>query len=157
MTELLVAVPCGGAKIWDKEPLHGSTPARDAYVGPPFKVNRQYAERFGDRWLILSAKYGFVWPEEPIPGPYNVTFNDPATRPVSIDVLRQQVKSIGLERYGVVIGLGGKHYRNALLQAFAGTGVGLEFPFAGLPIGKAMRATLAAIRAGQPLGVSAGR
>jgi len=37
-------------------------------------VNREYAEHFGDRWVILSAKYGFLNPEDTIEGTYNVTF-----------------------------------------------------------------------------------
>jgi hypothetical protein len=43
-------------------------------MGTPFKVNREYAQRFGDSWVALSAKYGFLWLDDPISGPYNVTF-----------------------------------------------------------------------------------
>jgi hypothetical protein len=48
---------------------------------------------------------------------------------------------MGLDRYGEVIGLGGKEYRAAMKAAFESTNVRLSFPFAGLPIGKAMAAT----------------
>ena len=41
----------------------------------------------------------------------------------------------------MVIGLGGKEYRAALEEAFAGTSANLRFPFSGLPIGKAMEVT----------------
>jgi len=44
---VLVIVPCGKAKAWDRTPQVGAVPARDAYVGGPFKANRDYAERFG--------------------------------------------------------------------------------------------------------------
>ena len=47
----------------------------------------------------------------------------------------------GLDRYGEVIGLGGKEYRAAIKAAFDGMAVTLTFPLAGLPIGKAMSAT----------------
>ncbi len=40
----------------DKNPDIGTSPAKDAYVGSPFKVNRKYAECFGNEWVILSAK-----------------------------------------------------------------------------------------------------
>ena len=56
----LVIVPCGKSKIWDRDPDAGPTAARAAYVGSPFKVNREYAETFGEAWVILSAKYGFL-------------------------------------------------------------------------------------------------
>ena len=63
MDDLLVIAPCSQGKVWDKSPDHGPTPARDAYTGSPFKVNRQYAEHFGAEWIILSAKYGFIGPD----------------------------------------------------------------------------------------------
>ena len=53
-------VSCDKRKIWNKHPIAGPTPASDAYIGSPFIVNRRYAERFSDEWVVLSAKYGFV-------------------------------------------------------------------------------------------------
>lgn len=44
---VLVVVPCGRSKIWDRNPDLGSI-AAEAYTGTPFRLNRQYAERFGD-------------------------------------------------------------------------------------------------------------
>jgi hypothetical protein len=136
----LVIVPCGRSKIWNKHPDAGSCVARDAYVGSPFKVNRKYAECVGDQWVILSAKYGFIAPNFVLPGPYEVTFKRKASGPVSHDVLRLQVSELRLDQYSDVIGLGGKEYRTAISAAFEGTGIDIHFPFAGLPIGKAMRA-----------------
>jgi hypothetical protein len=79
MGEMLVIIPCGQSKVWDDQPERGPVKARDAYTGPPFKVNRDYAEAFASRWVILSAKYGFISPDFLIPGPYNVTFKKHAT------------------------------------------------------------------------------
>jgi hypothetical protein len=70
---LLVIVPCGFKKIWDRYPDAGPTAAEDAYVGPPFKVNRKFAERAGGDWVVLSAKYGFLRPTDLVPGSYNPT------------------------------------------------------------------------------------
>ncbi len=137
---MLVIVPCGQSKVWDREPERGAVAARHAYTGAPFKVNREYAERFADRWVILSARYGFVPPDYPIPGPYNVTFKRTSTGPVGADQMRRQVKEQGLDRFDTVVGLGGKEYRAMVEDAFAGTHARLEFPFAGLPISKAMQA-----------------
>ena len=80
-------IPCGKLKIWSKNPLKGPTIAEEAYIGSPFKVNRSYAERFSDKWLILSAKYGLIAPDFIIAGNYDVTFNDPSTNPISIEEL----------------------------------------------------------------------
>ena len=151
MERLLIVVPCGQRKIWDIDPGRGPTPARDAYVGPPFKVNRNYAEKFADRWVILSAKYGFIDPNFVIPVPYNVSFKKPSTRPLSAELLRNQVRAKSLGAFQLIIGLGGKEYRHAVRNAFAGLPVSVQFPFAGLPIGKAMRATKKAIETNTPV------
>jgi hypothetical protein len=143
-----VVVPCGSAKVWDKHPAAGPVAARDAYTGGPFVVNREYAERFGSAWVILSAKYGFVRPTDEIPGPYNVTFKRASTGPVSVAVLRNQVMQMHLDDFNEVIGLGGKEYRAALTDAFAGSSASLRFPFAGLPIGKMLQATRRAVDGG---------
>jgi hypothetical protein len=145
-----VVVPCGKAKIWDKQPDPGPTPARDAYVGAPFKVNRAYAERFGDEWVILSAKYGFLRPTDLIDGPYNVTFKQPSTQPILVEALRRQVTDRRLDSFEHLIGLGGKDYRWVIEQAFARTSVKLTFPFAGASLGEALGAASRAVAAGRP-------
>src|SRR5947209_2568442 len=128
----LVIVPCGKRKIWDSSPSAGPTAARDTYTGAPFRVNRKFAERFGEAWVILSAKYRFIEPAFEIPGPYNVTFKRKKTGPISTDQLREQVRRRHLDHYATVIGLGGKEYRDAIEEAFEGTAVQLKFPFSGL-------------------------
>jgi hypothetical protein len=142
----LVVVPCGKAKIWEKYPDAGPTQACKAYVGSPFKVNRAYAERFGDRWVVLSAKYGFVDPGYVIEGPYNVTFKDRRTNPVDIATLRRQVVEHHLRDFDLILALGGKDYRRVLKDAFDPTG--LVFPFAGLQLGHALGAAKHAIASG---------
>ena len=132
MEGLLVVVPCGKDKIWRKFPNRGPTPAGEAYIGQPFVMNRAYADRFAERWVVLSAKYGFVWPEEVIPGPYNTTFKKKASGPVAITELQEQTRSKQLDRFETVVGLGGKEYRQAVADAFASTSAEIRFPFAGL-------------------------
>lgn len=144
----LVIVPCGKSKIWDKHPNQGPTRADEAYIGNAFKLNRRYAEEFSERWVVLSAKYGFVVPEFEIPGPYEVSFKLKKTQPVDAATLKRQVKEMGLGRFQVIVGLGGVEYRNAIAAALEPFSVHLAFPFAGLPIGKMMRATKEAIETG---------
>lgn len=115
---LLVVVPCGGLKIWRRRPDAGPTPAASAYIGLLFKVNKEFAERFADTWVILSAKYGFIEPEFVIPGNYNVTFKRASTGPISTARLREQVKEKGLDRFSRVIALGGKDYVSRVRAAF---------------------------------------
>jgi len=147
----LVIVPCGYAKIWDKNPQAGPTTAKNVYVGPPFTINRKYAESLGSRWLILSAKHGFIHPDFIIPEMYDVTFLRKSSGPVTPSVLRDQVIQQGLQWSRRIIGLGGHEYRQAIVNAFERFTVEMYFPFAGLPVGKAMQATNRAIESGRPL------
>lgn len=131
MDERLVIVPCGSAKIWDKQPTMGPVAARNAYTGRPFVVNREYAERFDNAWVILSAKFGFLWPSDEIRGPYNVTFKRRSTNPVATATLREQVRDMGLDGFEEVVGLGGKEYRWAIFEAFDGYRDRRPLPFCG--------------------------
>lgn len=150
MKGVLVIVPCGQKKIWDRNPSSGPTAAKVAYTGPPFGINKTYADRFGESWVILSAKYGFIEPDFVIAGPYDITFKKRRSGPIGTTRLRGQIEEQHLERFTTVIGLGGKEYREAIELAFAGMPPELCFPFSGLPIGKAMQATKRAIASNDP-------
>ena len=64
----LVVLACSKSKIWDNGSLPGHAPvaAKDAYTGHVFRYGRQYAERNGFPFLILSAKYGLLAPDQKI-------------------------------------------------------------------------------------------
>jgi len=128
---LLVIISCGSQKIWDKLHNFGPCPAWDVYTGAPFTVNRRFAEKCADKYMILSAKFGYIEPDFVIPENYNVTFKDPSTKPVTTEVLIRQIKEKKLCRYPTVIGLGGKEYRALIHDSFAVTGKKVLFPFAG--------------------------
>jgi hypothetical protein len=131
---MLVIVPCGGA-----------------YVSTFFRANRRYAETFGDGWVILSAKYGFVRPETLIPGPYNLTFNRRATGPIGLDLVTTQAETFGLGSAGQVVVLGGRHYREVAQIVFTPLGCDLQFPFAACRgLGYMIQATQRAVASGQP-------
>lgn len=149
-TGLLVVVPCGQGKIWDRYPTAGPTPAKDVYTGAPFRVNRNYAERFASRWVILSAKYGFIDPDFVIPESYNLTFKRRDPGLVSAATLRRQLVTLGLATFPDVVVLGAKEYQKAAREAFVDTSVRLHFPFAGLRMGEAMAAAKTAIAEGDP-------
>lgn len=87
----LCIVPCGSLKIWDRYPNAGPTKAEDVYIGPFARTCIEYAKKFyPDSYVILSAKYSFLFPDEVIPENYDVTFKDPKTKPVSVGELRRQ-------------------------------------------------------------------
>lgn len=114
-------VPCGNKKIWSKNPKAGPTKAREVYIGPFAKKCREYAEKYyPSSWCILSAKYGFLLPDDVIPGPYNVSFNNKKTNPISLqDISRQLVKK-NIDKYKRIVVLGGKNYAEIAKQIFIG-------------------------------------
>lgn len=114
---VLVVIPCGKRKVWDARPDQGPTPAGEAYGGPPFVVNRQYAEDFGERWVILSAKYGFVRPDTLIEN-YDCTFKNPSPQLVDDITLAAQVRDLELCRFRDVVVLGGTAYQERARLAF---------------------------------------
>jgi hypothetical protein len=69
----ILLLGCGKSK------LDHPAPAAELYVGPVFRARRAYAEATGERWYVLSAKYGLLDPEEMI-APYDVCL---ARQPVS--------------------------------------------------------------------------
>jgi hypothetical protein len=148
MNDILVIVPCGTATIWDHEPWSGPTEAYNAYRGTPFKLNRAYAERFADRWMMLSPKFGFIRPNFSIAEPYDVSFRKKSSNPVHIDTLREQVEEFRLSTFRVAVGLGGREYRWVVELAFENTGVITVFPFADLPLGTKMNVIKHAIEVG---------
>jgi hypothetical protein len=85
---------------------------------------------------VLSAKYGFIVPEFISRGPYEVSFKYPTTSLIVFDRIRQQVQEQQLDRYPVIVGLGGKAYRATVEAAFTDSPAHLVFPFAGLPSGE---------------------
>ena len=106
----LCIVPCGSAKIWDNNPQAGPTKAQYVYTGVFATTCRRYAEAHFDNWVILSAKYGFLLPDDVMQEPYNVSFIKPSNETISKDRLREQAIAMGLTEYDEITVLGGKHY-----------------------------------------------
>ncbi|OYT43844.1 hypothetical protein B6U84_05415 [Candidatus Bathyarchaeota archaeon ex4484_40] len=92
--DILYVVNCTKKKVWNEYPnAPPYVPARFAYKGKSFLKFLSFIkpkEKQGVRWLILSAKYGFLEPWHPI-SDYNVSFNDPNSGPISDETLRKQV------------------------------------------------------------------
>jgi hypothetical protein len=115
----LCIVPCGNRKIWSLKPELGPVKARDAYIGSFTKTCIQYAEKFyPGSYVILSAKHGFMFPDEIIPGPYDVTFKDPQTNPITVEKLRKQAEEKGLTKYDEIIIVAGREYVAVVRRVF---------------------------------------
>jgi len=117
----LCIIPCGNQKIWKKKPNAGPTPARDVYTGSFASKCRQYATTFyPDSYVILSAKYGFLWPDDIIPENYNVTFKKRSSNPISIPELAIIARSKGLLSFDELVVIAGREYVAMVRQVFQG-------------------------------------
>ena len=150
---LLNIVACSRAKIWNtKDKDTNSYPARVAYKGGMFKqaINcfMDFKSRAGvePRWVILSAKYGFIEPDQEI-SDYNISFSNPDDKYniVTDSKLLTQWKEKGLERYRLICLWGGeayaRHVRN-ILNNIGNNEVKFIAPAVNLPIGKALQALM---------------
>jgi hypothetical protein len=116
----LCIIPCGSKKIWDINPDAGPKMAKEVYIGSFAKKCKQYAETFYPGcWCILSAKYGFLFPDDEVPESYNVTFNDKKTNPISTDKLSEQAKKKGFDQYDNIIVIGGINYTDRISEIFS--------------------------------------
>lgn len=147
----LCIASCGKSKIWDKRPQVGATPARNVYVGHFSGACGRYADKFyPESWCILSAKYGFVFPDELIPESYNVSFNDRRSNPISADELYKQAKDKDLLEYDRIVVMGGANYRKMMAVVFKGKE--LVFPLQGMKaMGPMIGRMNQAIRNDEPL------
>jgi len=117
--EVLCIASCGKAKIWNKNPRAGPTNAGDVYVGPYARRCIEYAKKFyPSSWCILSAKYGFLLPDDVVPEDYNVTFNNKTTNPITIDRLQKQVVEKKLDRFERIVIIAGENYAKIAREVF---------------------------------------
>ena len=104
--EVLVVVCCTKKKIWNEisyPPGRFYVPAQFAYRGPEFQrwmtEDRFVAGRIaeGFRWVILSAKYGFIEPLHPI-GNYDVAFEDERGQPLNGPITEESLHAQATEQ-----------------------------------------------------------
>ncbi|SRR6266478_2356864 len=110
--------------------------ARDLYCSDWFLKVRAYVEALDARWLILSAKYGVVDPDEVI-APYEVTLNSMGTgeRREWAHRVTAQLRS-RCHRGDTVVILAGESYREHLVPILKEWGCAVEVPMRGLGIGR---------------------
>lgn len=128
------------------------TPAQDAYTSTLFKLHRKFAESQG-AWWVLSAKYGWLWPDTPIED-YDQKFRPeqlhqlcsltPEFRHLRLSNRAAAMMSVYRARTGQdikrVILLGGWLYRDIAKRELRHFGLTIDEPFAGLDLFQTMKA-----------------
>lgn len=150
MDNRLCIIPCGRKKIWDLDATKGPTPAQDAYIGTFGQACQRYARRFfPGNWVILSAKYGFLFPADHVPGPYDVAFDSPREDVIPSHVLKVQLEQKQLTNYRTVVVLGGRKHQKVVESVFPAD-VERSYPLKDCKgIGYMLQALNRAVRTGQ--------
>ena len=113
--EVLAVLQCSKSK------RDGRLPAREKYAHPRatlFRKSREYVERLGVDYIILSGKYGALQPGEPIDD-YNLSVRDRDPGEWRQDVLDAlDARYITLDDYDELRLLVGQSYRSPLADVF---------------------------------------
>lgn len=151
VSSTLIIVSCGKKKAWQKNSCAKPIMAKDAYKSGYFKLCKRYAELFGDRWVILSAKYGFIAPESLISTDYDISFKRKSLRCISVEKLGKQAKDLSFQAFGAIISLCSREYSRVIKDVLEPMGLKIYSPWEGLRIGYRQKKIKEAIRQNKPL------
>lgn len=119
----------------------GTHAAKDLYASPLFRGRRRWVERSGMPWWILSAKFGLVAPDRPIPS-YDQTLNEMSRSERAtwgswvLEDLRQELGSFEGSRVEIHAGA---LYVGAIQPGLASGRATVSVPTAGLGVGEQLR------------------
>lgn len=103
-----------------------------------FRKAYAYCIKKYDDVAILSAKYGFLLPEDEIE-PYNKTLNDMSVeerKAWSEKAFKQMQTRLNIEDYDKLFFHAGRKYREYLIPKMERAGLRCEVPLGNMPIGK---------------------
>jgi len=128
--------------------------ARELYVSPLFRAAREYAENRYGQWLILSARYGLVEPDQVL-APYDLSLRQLTARQREAWGDRIAVELTDRFPAGTVLWFhAGALYRDAIAPVVAHQ---VRFPLASLGIGQQLAWYRQHARAPEQLNPSARR
>jgi hypothetical protein len=130
---LLYILPCSKTKIWDITTSPPEVPAHQVYKGQLFLKGKSIVHDNKGEFLILSAKYGFVEPQDMLSN-YNVTFK---TKKPDVEWLKTHLPA-KYHTTSFVVVLGGSAYADVVRKVFTKSEIIL--PLYGLSIGRMLQA-----------------
>ncbi|MGE7632472.1 DUF6884 domain-containing protein [Bacillus paramycoides] len=114
----LCIIPCGKKKIWDKYPDYGPTEAKDVYISPFGKACQAYAVEFFENWVILSAKHGFLRPNDIVQENYDLAFDSKSFEIISLEQLQKQMVNKDLLQFDEIVLLAGKKHKKVVTKLY---------------------------------------
>ena len=114
----LCIIPCGKKKIWDKHSDYGPMEAKDVYISPFGKACQAYATMFFENWVILSAKHGFLRPNDIVLENYDLAFDSKSDKVISIEQLQKQMVDKSLLQFDEIVLLAGKKHEKVVTKLY---------------------------------------
>lgn len=114
----LCIIPCGKKKIWDKHSNYGPMEAKDVYISPFGKACQAYATMFFENWVILSAKHGFLRPNDIVLENYDLAFDSKSDEVISIEQLQKQLVDKSLLQFDEIVLLAGKKHKKVVTKLY---------------------------------------
>lgn len=114
----LCIIPCGKKKIWDKHSNYGPMEAKDVYISPFGKACQAYATMFFENWVILSAKHGFLRPNDIVLENYDLAFDSKSDEVISIEKLQKQMVDKSLLQFDEIVLLAGKKHKKVVTKLY---------------------------------------
>ncbi|MGQ4703468.1 DUF6884 domain-containing protein [Bacillus thuringiensis] len=114
----LCIIPCGKKKIWDKHSNYGPMEAKDVYISPFGKACQAYASMFFENWVILSAKHGFLRPNDIVLKNYDLAFDSKSDEVISIEKLQKQMVDKSLLQFDEIVLLAGEKHKKVVTKLY---------------------------------------
>jgi len=108
--KVLVITGCTKRKLGDNASVRAQ--AKQMYQGRLFKTVRQYSETIGFDYVIISAKYGLVFPDEEIEGYEEVLRRKEDIKRIQ-PMVEKKLRPL-LKDYDKILVIAGKQYREVL-------------------------------------------
>ncbi|WP_336765842.1 DUF6884 domain-containing protein [Bacillus cereus] len=111
-------IPCGKKKIWDKHSDYGPMEAKDVYISPFGKACQAYATMFFENWVILSAKHGFLRPNDIVLENYDLAFDSKSDGVINIEQLQKQMVDKSLLQFDEIVLVAGKKHKKVVTKLY---------------------------------------
>ncbi|MEM1577081.1 MAG: hypothetical protein QXT98_06190, partial [Archaeoglobaceae archaeon] len=108
--KVLIITECSKEKLGYSSLI--KAPAKKMYQGRLFKTVREYAETMGFDYVIISAKYGLIFPNEIIEGYEKVLQTSEDVERIR-PIVEEKLKPI-LDKYEKILVIAGEKYRETL-------------------------------------------
>ncbi|EEL11296.1 hypothetical protein bcere0015_26110 [Bacillus cereus BDRD-Cer4] len=92
--------------------------AKNVYISPFGKACQAYATMFFENWVILSAKHGFLRPNDIVLENYDLAFDSKSDEVINIEQLQKQMVDKSLLQFDEIVLLAGKKHKKVVTKLY---------------------------------------